>query len=33
MSITKEYLTELINEPTKDVDWFKRGIELKIVAR
>ena len=30
MSVTKEYLKELLNEPIKDVNWFKDGIEPKL---
>lgn len=30
MSVTKAYLDELMNEPRKDITWFKDGIEPKM---
>lgn len=30
MFITKEYFTELLAEPIKDVNWFKDGVEPKM---
>ena len=30
MSITKVYLKELLDEPIKDINWFKNGVEPKM---
>ena len=30
MCVTKEYLKEILNEPIKDINWFKEGVESKM---